>query len=459
MTDLFTTKPKPPLAELLRPKTLDEFVGQRHLLGPGKPLRLAFEAGKLHSFILWGPPGVGKTTLGRLAASATDSRFIAISAVLAGVKDIRQAIDEAQAELDNHGRSTVLFVDEIHRFNKAQQDALLPHVESGLLTLVGGTTEHPGLAVNSALLSRAQVYTLEPLSGDELNQLYERALPHLQGVTLDADALDLLKGFADGDGRRFLNLLEQVTNAASGAGKAVVEEATGWSTGGATPSGKVVDFGEARRRRGLLSSPALIALAAAILIAGAMMLRDRLAPEQAEWREDDRYGFKDDDTTDRPRIDGQLWVMGETRVQDGDARRADAPVTFRAVLERDAALVLLETQGEKTWVVHPAPGDAWVVAGVHPGERRTGDLHAGRLPAGRPDHRTGRPVRPLGRGPDRPARRDVRPGIRQDRVGGGRLTVGGGAPQAGESGRGDRGRPAVPVDPHLSARPGLVRRP
>ncbi len=156
------------------------------------------------------------------------------------------------------------------------------------------------------------------------------------------------------------------TGGATPSGKAEVEEATGWSTGGATPSGKVVDFGEARRRRGLLSSPALIALAAAILIAGAMMLRDRLAPEQAEWREDDRYGFKDDDTTDRPRIDGQLWVMGETRVQDGDARRADAPVTFRAVLERDAALVLLETQGEKTWVVHPAPGDAWVVpAGTH----------------------------------------------------------------------------------------------
>ncbi|MFM5876942.1 replication-associated recombination protein A [Aeromonas veronii] len=221
MTDLFTTKPKPPLAELLRPRTLDEFVGQRNLLGPGKLLRLAFEAGKVHSFILWGPPGVGKTTLGRLAASVTDSRFIAISAVLAGVKDIRQAIDEAQAELDNHGRSTVLFVDEIHRFNKAQQDVLLPHVESGLLTLVGGATEHPGLAVNSALLSRAQVYTLEPLSSDELNQLYERALPHLQDVTLDADALDLLKGFADG--RRFLNLLEQVTNAASGAGKTVVD--------------------------------------------------------------------------------------------------------------------------------------------------------------------------------------------------------------------------------------------
>jgi len=223
LTDLFTTRPRPPLAELLRPRSLDEFVGQQHLLGPGKPLRLAFKSGKLHSFILWGPPGVGKTTLGRLAASMTGSRFIAISAVLAGVKDIRQAIDEAQAELDNHDRSTVLFVDEIHRFNKAQQDALLPHVESGLLTLVGGTTEHPGLAVNSALLSRAQVYTLEPLSGDELQQLYERALPHLDGVTLDTDALGLLKGFADGDGRRFLNLLEQVANAASGADKAVVD--------------------------------------------------------------------------------------------------------------------------------------------------------------------------------------------------------------------------------------------
>ncbi len=223
LADLFTTSPKPPLAELLRPQSLDEFVGQQHLLGPGKSLRLALASGRLHSFILWGPPGVGKTTLGRLSARATDSRFIAISAVLAGVKDIREAIDAAQVELDHHGLSTVLFVDEIHRFNKAQQDALLPHVESGLLTLVGGTTEHPGLAVNSALLSRAQVYTLEPLSGDELQQLYQRALPQLDGVTLDGEALDLLKGFADGDGRRFLNLLEQVANAASGAGKATVD--------------------------------------------------------------------------------------------------------------------------------------------------------------------------------------------------------------------------------------------
>ncbi|MBA2964683.1 MULTISPECIES: replication-associated recombination protein A [Ramlibacter] len=218
MADLFTTEPRPPLAELIRPKTIDEVVGQRHLLGPGKPLRLAFEARKLHSFILWGPPGVGKTTLGRLAARATNANFIAISAVLAGVKDIRQAIEDAQGALDREGKSTVLFVDEIHRFNKAQQDALLPHVESGLLTLVGGTTEHPGIEVNNALLSRAQVYTLHPFTGEELQQLYERALPQLSDVTLTGDALDLLKGFADGDGRRFLNLLEQVSNAASGAG-------------------------------------------------------------------------------------------------------------------------------------------------------------------------------------------------------------------------------------------------
>lgn len=222
MADLFTSQPKPPLADLLRPKSLDDFVGQRHLLGPGKPLRLAFEARKLHSFILWGPPGVGKTTLGRLAASVSDSQFIAISAVLAGVKDIRQAIDDAQAALDSHRQSTVLFIDEIHRFNKAQQDALLPHIESGLLILVGGTTEHPGLAINNALLSRAQVYALEPLSDGELQQLYDRALPYLQSVVLDSDALDLLKGFADGDGRRFLNLLEQVTTAALGAGEKVV---------------------------------------------------------------------------------------------------------------------------------------------------------------------------------------------------------------------------------------------
>lgn len=223
MADAFTTNPKPPLAELLRPRTLDDVVGQPHLLGPGKPLRLAFEAKKLHSFILWGPPGVGKTTLGRLAASVTDSKFIAISAVLAGVKDIRQAIDDAQGALDRYGKSTVLFVDEIHRFNKVQQDALLPYVESGLLTLVGGTTQHPGMEITNALLSRAQVYTLLPLSDDELGQLYPRAQPHLEGITLDQDALATLKGFADGDGRRFLNLVEQVATAALGAKVDVVD--------------------------------------------------------------------------------------------------------------------------------------------------------------------------------------------------------------------------------------------
>jgi len=222
MSNLFATKPSPPLAELMRPRTLDDVVGQSHLLGPGKPLRLAFESGKLHSFILWGPPGVGKTTLGRLAASSTNSEFIAISAVLAGVKDIRQAIEAAQETLDRSGRSTVLFVDEIHSFNKGQQDALLPHVESGLLTLIGGTTEHPGMQVTNALLSRAQVYVLQPLTEEELRLLYERARPHLAGVTLDDEALSLLAAYADGDGRRFLNLLEQVGNAARGAAVAAV---------------------------------------------------------------------------------------------------------------------------------------------------------------------------------------------------------------------------------------------
>lgn len=225
VVDLFTRTPEAPLADLLRPARLEDVVGQHHLLGQGKPLRLAFESGKLHSFILWGPPGVGKTTLGRLAASATKSKFIAISAVLAGVKDIRQAIEDAQDALDRFGKRTVLFVDEIHRFNKAQQDALLPHVESGLLTLIGGTTEHPGLEVNNALLSRAQVYTLEPLSAEDLQQLYKRALAHLQGVQLNEDALALLKGFSDGDGRRFLNLLEQVAHAASGKGLTLVDRA------------------------------------------------------------------------------------------------------------------------------------------------------------------------------------------------------------------------------------------
>lgn len=223
MTDLFTQNPASPLAELMRPSTLADVVGQQHLVGPGKPLRMAFDSKKLHSFILWGPPGVGKTTIGRLAAQAGNSHFISISAVLAGVKDIRGAIEEAQSILDRNGQQTVIFIDEIHAFSKNQQDALLPHVESGLFILVGSTTEHPGMNVNNALLSRAQVYTLEPLGKEDFHQLYGRASPHLHGINLAPEALDLLIAYADGDGRRFLNLLEQVQSAAQGARLSVVD--------------------------------------------------------------------------------------------------------------------------------------------------------------------------------------------------------------------------------------------
>jgi putative ATPase len=207
--------PSVPLAERLRPRVLGEVIGQSHLLGSGKPLRLAFESGKPHSMILWGPPGSGKTTLARLMAHAFDAEFIAISAVLSGVKDIREAIERAQITLQRSGRPTLLFVDEVHRFNKAQQDAFLPHVEQGLITFIGATTENPSFEVNSALLSRAQVYALTALSDAELNQLFERA-SHiaLTDVRLTREASDLLIAFADGDARRLLNLLEQVKNAA-----------------------------------------------------------------------------------------------------------------------------------------------------------------------------------------------------------------------------------------------------
>src|SRR5213076_2592188 len=169
MTDLFPAPaPVPPMAEALRPRSLDEFVGQEHLLGPGKPLRLAFVSGKPHSMILWGPPGVGKTTLARLMADAFNAEFIALSAVLSGVKDIRDAIARAEATLAQSGRHTILFVDEVHRFNKAQQDAFLPFVEQGLVTFIGATTENPSFEVIGALLSRAAVYVLEALRPEEL---------------------------------------------------------------------------------------------------------------------------------------------------------------------------------------------------------------------------------------------------------------------------------------------------
>ncbi len=198
-----------PLAERLRPRTLDEVIGQRQLLGPGKPLRVAFESGRLHSMILWGPPGVGKTTLARLMADAFDAEFIAMSAVLGGVKDIREAVERAQA-LRTTGRRTVIFVDEVHRFNKSQQDAFLPHVESGLLTFIGATTENPSFEVNSALLSRATVHVLKPLDDDDLRALLERAQALLAAPSLDTAATTRLIGYADGDARRLLNAYENL---------------------------------------------------------------------------------------------------------------------------------------------------------------------------------------------------------------------------------------------------------
>ena len=208
MSDLFATAaPAAPLAEALRPKSIDDVVGQQHLLGPGKPLRLAFESGKPHSMILWGPPGSGKTTLARLMAKTFDAEFIALSAVFSGVKDIREALQAAEAELARSGRHTILFVDEVHRFNKAQQDAFLPYVERGLITFVGATTENPSFEVNSALLSRAAVYVLQPLSAGDLKILLQKT-----ALEADEEASARLIGFADGDARRLLNAVEILLN-------------------------------------------------------------------------------------------------------------------------------------------------------------------------------------------------------------------------------------------------------
>lgn len=218
-------EPRAPLADRLRPRTLAECVGQAHLLGPGKPLRLAFEARAPHSMILWGPPGSGKTTLARLMAHAFDADFIAVSAVFSGVKDIRDAVARAELALQQSGRHTVLFVDEVHRFNKAQQDAFLPYVERGLLTFIGATTENPSFEVNSALLSRAAVYVLHPLVEDELGELFDRAQRDaLHGLVFSPEARALLIASADGDARRLYNMLEQIGTATGSTGQREIDE-------------------------------------------------------------------------------------------------------------------------------------------------------------------------------------------------------------------------------------------
>lgn len=216
MKDLFAQEPRPPLAERMRPKVLEEVVGQQHLIAPGKPLQVAVACGRLHSMLLWGKPGIGKTTLARILAGSCDALFVPISAVFSGVKDIREAVEKAQLALQ-HGQSTVLFVDEVHRFNKSQQDAFLPYVESGLFTFIGATTENPSFEVNSALLSRAQVYTLKPLQAEDLLQLGKRVLqlPEYQAIQMNSHVWDLIITHADGDARRLLNVLEQLFYAAA----------------------------------------------------------------------------------------------------------------------------------------------------------------------------------------------------------------------------------------------------